>query len=303
MEFPSFSRLGAGCWICSSARRSSGRGCSSPARSRLQAGGQSCLPKTHAALPCLEPAGKWRGTNCSGFGSGSAGGGRGGPWSPERSPCAFTWLCCDPAVPGAARRLASRAQLPRSVGASLGAPWGVPSWGLGLMCPGPQHSLWQRRADLKPPQPWGQSWPLGTTACSLWQVPPRPLRFCPWTPVAALSVEDTCVLMHVFFLSLSLWLFILCPGGTGAWLHARGTHVPCGGEQCPHGKAVRGGGAGQGAPSLLSKFTLLLTSIADLPLAATIFSSVRCREHHVPGQCHVEGNCEPISSGGFVFMD
>lgn len=110
-------------------------------------------------------------------------------------------------------------------------------------------SFWQRRADLKPPQPWGQSWPLGTATCSLWQVPPHPLCFSPGTPLAVLSVEDTCVPMCVFFLSLSLCLSVLCCGGAGAWLHAWGTHLPYRGEQWSCAKAVCGGGAGQGAPS------------------------------------------------------
>lgn len=89
----------------------------------------------------------------------------------------------------------------------------------------------------------------------------------PGTLVAVLSVEDTHVPMRVFFLSVSLRLITLCRGGEGTWLHARGTHVACRGEQCPRGEAVCGGGAGQGAPSLLSEFTPLLTSEADLPLA------------------------------------
>lgn len=115
--------------------------------------------------------------------------------------------------------------------------------------------------------------PLAGPSLSSW--------FLPWTPVATLSVEDTCVLMHVFFF-LSLWLFVLRCGGAGTWLHARGTHVSCRRKQCPHGKTVRGEGAGQGAPSLLSEFTLLLTSIADLSLAAAISSSVKFGKHHVP---------------------
>lgn len=48
--------------------------------------------------------------------------------------------------------------------------------------------------------------------------------------------------------------------------------MPCRGEQCPHGKVVCDGGAGQDAPSLLSMFTLLLFSTPDLPLPVTIFS-------------------------------
>lgn len=52
--------------------------------------------------------------------------------------------------------------------------------------------------------------------------------------------------------------------------------MPCREEQCCRGKAVRGGGAGQGAPSLLSMFTLLLISTPELPLPVTIFSG-KCR--------------------------
>lgn len=43
-----------------------------------------------------------------------------------------------------------------------------------------------------------------------------PSYFPPETLVAALSVEDTCVLVHVFLLSLSL--FIVHCGGSGTWL-------------------------------------------------------------------------------------
>lgn len=92
--------------------------------------------------------------------------------------------------------------------------------GTGTDVPRPHHDLWQGRADLKPPQPWGQSWLLVTAVCFVWQIPPCPLCFSPGIPVAALSVEDTSAPMHVFFLSLFLWLFILHHGGTGAWLHS-----------------------------------------------------------------------------------
>lgn len=92
--------------------------------------------------------------------------------------------------------------------------------GTGTDVPRPHHGLWQGRADLKPPQPWGQSWLLATAVCFFWQIPPCPLCFSPGIPVAALSVEDTSAPMHVFFLSLFLWLFILHHGGAGAWLHS-----------------------------------------------------------------------------------
>lgn len=43
----------------------------------------------------------------------------------------------------------------------------MPSLALELVCPGPQQSLEQRKADPKPLQPWGQSWaelrPLSVT--------------------------------------------------------------------------------------------------------------------------------------------
>lgn len=107
-------------------------------------------------------------------------------------------------------------ELPQSAGTSLGrAPVGT-----GTDVPRPHHDLWQGRADLKPPQPWGQSWLLATAVCFVWQIPPCPLCFSPGIPVAALSVEDTSAPMHVFFLSLFLWLFILHHGGAGAWLHS-----------------------------------------------------------------------------------
>lgn len=151
----------------------------------------------------------------------------------------------------------------------------------------PQAMPWSvaEEGHSQPPQPWGRSWLLGTTAGALWQVPPHPLwvTFSPGTSVATLPVEGACVPIRGFFFSLSLWLFILCRGGAGAWLRARATPVPCREEQGPRGKAVRGGGAGQGAPSSLAELVLLLTSTADLPLAATIFSLVKWREHHVPG--------------------
>lgn len=58
-------------------------------------------------------------------------------WGSPRSPSAFTGLCCDPAVPGAAHRELSR----RVCGSSSEGPWGVPWWGLALRCPRPCHGL------------------------------------------------------------------------------------------------------------------------------------------------------------------
>lgn len=90
----------------------------------------------------------------------------------------------------------------------------MPSLPLGLLCPGPQQSLGQRRGDSKPLQSWTELRPLSVTFDGS-----LPSCFAPETPVAALSVEDTCVLVPEFFLSLSLWLFIVHCEGSGTWLH------------------------------------------------------------------------------------
>lgn len=121
-----------GSWVllpCSGACRSSGRGCSSPARSWPQA----ALPAQETrSSPCPEPAGKWTGTNWQGSPSSSGGGSRGGPRSPARGGCS----CLPAPPPGCARRLTAGSSVTMAHGTILGVSWGVG------MCPEPPCSLW-----------------------------------------------------------------------------------------------------------------------------------------------------------------
>lgn len=161
------------------------------------------MPSAHPVPSCLEPAGKGADYSvCEWFGW------RWLLWSPRRSPSVFTGVCHDTAAPAAAYRLTDESLAARTCR--------MPSVTLGLICPGPQQSLGQRRGDPKPLQPWRQGWtklrPLSVTFG-------KSLPSCfPKAPVAALSVEDTCILVCVFFLSLSLWLFIVHCGGSGTCL-------------------------------------------------------------------------------------
>jgi len=68
-----------------------------------QAGRQAGLPAQNTpALPSLEPAGRWRGPNCSGFRSGSAGGdweALGAPGEALKPSPALLRLCCARSCP------------------------------------------------------------------------------------------------------------------------------------------------------------------------------------------------------------